>query len=402
MNDQHLMFDEPSASRPRPEKELTGPLHLTTSQARALGRLCDLAGLRGQSGRAGIILRNKPLIIGPSGSGKTAIVRRLCDVEDLPLLVVNTGSWIVHGAYSATPTLSIIRRFVDRHPHGCILLDEIDKACPAGAEAFSSTWALSTVTEILSLLDADGKLTPCGWTSGLLDRLSQAYLLVGAGAWQSHAAAARAENGSDAASGYAGKVTSDAGVPEELLFRFNPRLIEISPPSGKDLSQAIRRIHVELSLPELSGTDETRLVKEAMSANCGMRWIEQYLADLLIQFPRAREKRAPVEEIKVDKIHLTRTEFAAKLDKAIGLMETTQKTVWDLQAKTRVAQQIALHAPAREKKNHPEPKDLEDLIGKLEKLAPALQYGTCTSRAERDRVEEELHVHGTDLLESLK
>jgi SpoVK/Ycf46/Vps4 family AAA+-type ATPase len=307
MNDDlDLILDEPSSCRSEPESEPTGPRHLTGSQAAALRQLSDLAALRGQPGRGGISLRNKPLLIGPSGSGKTAVVRRVCDLEKLPLLVVNAGSWIVRGALTAGSTLSTIVRFVRQHPEGCVLIDEIDKSCPSGATMFSQSWALSVFTEIISLLDCEGKLQTCGWDTADIRRLNQSYVIIGAGAWQAHSVAARKDSPEDGAGCYASKVVAEAGIPEEILYRFNARLIELTAPGRKDISMAINRVRSELALPALASVDQERLVENAARSNVGIRWIEQYLADLLIQNPRAREKIEAVPAKKSDRLKLSR------------------------------------------------------------------------------------------------
>jgi hypothetical protein len=404
MNESDRILDEPSSFAAEEEKELTGPRHLTGSQAAALRQLSDLVGLRGQSERAGIRLRNKPLVVGPSGSGKTAVIRRLCDTEELPLLVVNAGAWIVYGAHTAAHTLTLVRRFVESHPHGCILIDEIDKACPSGAETFRHNWSLGVFTEVVSLCDADGKLETCGWTPELIKRLTQSYFLVGAGAWQAHAVSARkpaASDGTDAS--YAQKIIAEAGIPEEILFRFNSRLIEITPPTRKDLALSLRRIHSELALPPLSPSDESRLLEEAVGSHCGMRWVEQYLADLLIRHPQSREKvEKPKAKKASDKIKVGRREFHQQLGKGVELMEAAQKTIRELEIKLLLQREVALHAPPDQRKDLLDPKELATFVDDLHKFAPALFFGTSTSLSQRHLRETELSVHGATLLKTLE
>ena len=236
MNETDFLFDEPSSPQAAAtaDKEWLGPRHLTSSQAAALNCLAGMARLRGQADRGGVRLRNKALIVGPSASGKSALVRRLADLEDLPLLVIQCGVWTPEGAaVGAGPhTLSIIRRFVQMHPTGCIFLDEIDKVCPR--DAFSSSWALGSFSEVVSLLDADAKLETSGWRPDQIRRLNS-HLLVAAGTWQIHAASKISGKNDD---GYVDRIIAQAGIPDEIRLRFHPRLVELKPPTVKDLCLA--------------------------------------------------------------------------------------------------------------------------------------------------------------------
>ena len=186
-----LISNEPSSFQPAGETEPTGPRHLTGSQASALIKLSNLVQLQGQPECAGVLPRTKPLLIGPSGSGKTAVVRRLADLEKLPLLAINCGSWIVFGAYTSPHTLTVLRRFVRENSRGCIMLDEVDKVCPSSGNGHLNGWGLSVFTEVISFLDADSKLSGCGWTSADIEKLRASFFVCGAGAWQIQAAAAR-------------------------------------------------------------------------------------------------------------------------------------------------------------------------------------------------------------------
>ncbi len=231
------------------EREPTGPRHLTKSQAAALSVLSELYQLQGQPERGGIVPRNKPLLVGPSGVGKTAVVRRLCDLEKADLLVVNAGSWIPFGASTHPHTLTVIRNFVAVRGRACLMIDEIDKACPHQGNAFAHSWSLGVFTEIVSLLDADLKLTTAGWSREHIDHFKRSNFVVGAGTWQK----LTAKEGTDA-SGPA-PAPKDYEIPEEILFRFNPALIRLRPPEPDDYAHAIRRIRESLELPALDSAE---------------------------------------------------------------------------------------------------------------------------------------------------
>ncbi len=400
MKNTDMLFDEPSASQPEKEREWSGPRHLTSSQAKALNRLADLARLRGQPDRSGITLRNKPLLLGPSGSGKTALVRRLCDLEQLPLLIVNGGGWIPYGASNGPHTLTLIRRFVENNAGGGIIfVDEIDKSCPTGASTFNHSWALGVFSEILTLLDGDSKLSTAAWRQEHVQCLGS-FFIIGAGAWQSHASATR-RNGAQREQGYADKVVEQAGIPEEILYRFNATLLEIGLPSRKDFAQAVRRVHTELGVPPLSAADEEKALDAAIRSNCGMRWVEEYLAELLIRVPQATAKPVKTKATASDKISITRTEFNQRMASALEAMESTRRSAKGLEVKLRLALQIARSTTPDLQKNFLDPEQIKGLIEALEKARSGLRYGTSVSQKQRLLRETEFQVHGTDLLSLL-
>ncbi len=384
-----------NATNGSPQVESEGPRHLTSSQAAALRRLSDLASLQGIGEKAGIAVRNKPLLIGPSGSGKSAIARRLAMLEGLPLLTINAGTWIVYGAYTTPHTLTVIRRFIRDHPQSILLIDEIDKIVPA-AGAYSHHWSLSVFSEALGILDCDQKLAVSGWKDSDIQRLKSSCFVIGAGAWQLQAAAARAEGNT----GYADQVIENAGIPEEVLFRFNARLVEIRPPTAKDFRSGIRRLRNEMSLPALPQGDEETLINDAVESNRGMRWLEQYTADLLITNGPDREEQRPTEEapeFKKGKLQITKAAYHEKLTAAMEIISTLMRTTFEATVKVRLAQAITTQTAAEDKKFLP-PEEFNPLVAALEAFAPALTIGTSISDAERFRRETELHVHGHHLL----
>jgi hypothetical protein len=391
-----LIDNEPSSFKPVVENEPTGPRHLTGSQAAALTKLSNLIQLQGQTERAGVLPRTKPLLIGPSGAGKTAVVRRLADLEKIPLLAVNCGSWIVFGAYTTPHTLTIIRRFVRDNPRGCVMLDEVDKVCPSSTGGYMNVWSLSVFTEVISFLDADSKLSGCGWTSAEIEKLRTAFFVCGAGAWQVRAAVARKQGGD-----YADAVRLDTGIPEEIFFRFNARILEIASPTAKDFQGALRRIHAELSLPPLDAQQEARLVESAVASNHGMRWIEQFLADVLIATPQARSQPSAPEKPAVEKLRISRCDFEQRLQKGIDLMENMQLLLSNFRVRLNLAKLICEQRGKDPGEIHLEPEVFAELLRNLADFGPALTFGTAISQAERYRRETELSVHGHTLLKSV-
>jgi hypothetical protein len=383
------------------EVEPDGPRHLTASQGAALRRLADLISLQGLPEKAGVAVRNKPLMVGPSGTGKTALVRRLASLERLPLLVINAASWIVYGATTTPHTLTVVRRFVSSNPRSIIFIDELDKIAH-GEATFSHPWSSAVLAEILATLDADKKLGACGWKDSDIEHLRKSCFVCGAGAWQLHAAQARQEKNLS----YADRILEEAGIPEEVLFRFNSSLVEIRPPKESDFRAAIRRIRGELSLPNLPATEETCLVGEALQSHRGMRWVEQYLADLLIAHPSLCEIPEDMVNAEGDKsselkLQISRADYNVRLEGALKLMTDLQRPVLELSTKMRLAQQIVAQTPPDEKPPVPAA-DYQLLVESIENFCPSLAFGTSFSPAQRHRRETEMHVHGMEVIHYLE
>jgi hypothetical protein len=400
MNEPEFLFDEPSAPKAETEKEWIGPRHLTASQAAALSRLADLARLRGQPDRGGITLRNKPLIVGPSGCGKTALVRRLCDLEELPLLVVNSANWVPQGAaISAGPqTLSLIRRFVQTNPVGCVMLDEIDKCCP-GKSTFDSSWSLGVFSEILALCDADGKLQTSGWGGEQIGRLRE-FVVVGAGAWTKHVAK-KGESESPGDEGYVNRIVEQAGIPDEILLRFHPQIVEITSPSAKDLALAVRRIRADLSLPALTGEEEARLGEQGARSRHGMRWAEAYLAELLIRSPQSRKEKPTPAKPAPRGTTISRQDANQKMGAMLELLDTLRKPLKELQVKLNLARVIAVNSSEDQRKNFLSPSELNSLLTEIRGVFAGLAYGLSATEDERLRRETQVNVHGHVLVKTL-
>jgi hypothetical protein len=317
---------EPSLVEPDVRADPQGPRHLTESQAKAFSELCALAKLCGdREAYGGFVPRAKPLLMGPSGAGKTALVTRVCDSQEFPLLVINSGSWIVVGAKAEPYTLHVIRRFVRQNPKGCIFLDEIDKCCPSGDRAWTSEWNLGTTTELLALLDGDQRLLTSGWTREDVGRLRN-YMIIGAGAWQRMAK-------NDGTLAHVKRMIDDPGIPQEVTYRFNSRLIVVQPPNRKDFEKAFERVHSDLGLPQPSDDEIKGLVDAALEARCGLRWVEQYVSDLLALHPQLRRKPEPVAAPKKEVRVIPAWEKREEVANLYRLLESAEPSIAYLQAR---------------------------------------------------------------------
>ena len=319
---------EPSLVETENKPDAGGPRHLTESQSKAfleLAALCQLAGHGEVYG--GFAPRTKPLLLGPSGAGKSALVGRLADTTGLPLLRINAGSWVVYSARGTPYTLDVIRKFVCAHPRGIILLDEIDKCVPSGQKTTHSDWDLSVFTELLSLYDACPRLLMSGWQKPHVDRL-KSHFLIGAGAWQKQIAKAVANHSS-----HAEEVSKDFGIPSELAYRFNARPIVLELPNQTDFAAAIQRVHADLGLEKIPQSKIDELVTKAVDARCGLRWLEQYVSDLLSARPHLRRHTtpSPAEPSKPSKTPTSLADYKSHQEHFFELLREAEHVVAHIQ-----------------------------------------------------------------------
>ncbi len=262
-------------------------IELTESQTKALGSLEVLSDMKfsGKTEVAGIATRPIPLLVGASGSGKTALVREFARRCRLPLFSVNVNSWIPIGAKFDDYTLTAIRKFVQTNGVGIIFIDEINKLRTSHTE---SGWFMSILNEVIALLDGDDRLRQAGFDAQQIAHLKN-FLIIGAGAWQEEWVGCR----SQATLGFAGREegeTTDAAafleaikrndvIPQELLYRFNERLILLEAPTEGELAARIIAIRAELTHDaqcDLDSDAVRSLVRDAIRSGCPMRWLEAF------------------------------------------------------------------------------------------------------------------------------
>ena len=254
---------------PAPEEKVS--LTLTESQQTVYDQLAYAIWLRGSPLETvgQVWSRPFPLLMGTSGSGKTTVVRRLAVDQNLPILILDSGGWIVEGAARQPSTLTWIRNQVEHAPRGIIFIDELDKFSAAG------DWCKHIQQELMALLD--GRLDSYEWSPEIIQRLKK-WIIIGAGTWQGlvkneSMGFLPKQNSAES------KIREQADIPEELLARFNSCWLYVAPPSRVDIRNALIRIHNEMNhaIPEnLEG-----LVTDAVSSGQNMRWLERYLSDLL-------------------------------------------------------------------------------------------------------------------------
>lgn len=260
---------------------------LTSAQERALEQLAHYGVLHtfGLHEVEGIATRPYPLVIGPSGCGKTHLVKELARQMRRPFFSLNIHNWIVRGARNDQQiSLDQLAAFVRSNDDGVILIDEVNKL--TSAQAGDNAWTASVLSEIIALLDMDERLDAMG-LEGLRGKLRSNFLLVGAAAFQDEWNKSKSPSIGFVANGANGIVTvefekavrAQKFVPDELLYRFNDRLVLLTPPTPEEFAARIAGLRSALGLPALLPEETNRLAAEAVASGKMMRWLEAYAAD---------------------------------------------------------------------------------------------------------------------------
>lgn len=260
--------------------------HYTESQKRALHLLRGYARMYFERPEFyGVRLRAQPLLIGPSGVGKTQLVRDLATELQLPLIRFSSGDWLPTGTRNDSPTLLAIRQFVDTHARGIIHLDELDKY-RAGE---TTTWGLSVLTDIFSLLDRQ----PASWTPLLTAKLRHRFLVVGSGTFQDLWDSKEREVGFGSETTH--QTSSDERlvrrlrkarlIPPELINRFAEPWILIEPYTAADFARLRRAYGLPTAALDPSLAAESGTNFRAIESALGRFVIQQILAETPTNIP---------------------------------------------------------------------------------------------------------------------
>ncbi len=331
--------------------------YLTTAQKKGLTTLVDcgrLFKIMGRQCQGGFAPKLWKLIIGQTGSGKTNLAYQLAKRMQWELLIIDCGSWIPHGALAKPATLQTVRDFVRANDEGVIFCDEICKAVPSGS---SSSWSLGVFSEVLSFLDGQKHLLGHEWTERDLDKFRHKFFVIGGGAFQSAFKNSKAnarkgslgfqKSASKTREGYSEEIYESDLIPDEVLTRFSATHIHLTTPTEGDIREAVRRFHGEMDIA--IDRDMDGLVGEAMESKAGMRWVEDYIASVLMAHP---DKAKPPEESSKEEADNIRDLFGPNLyhnvnraNDACGALRTSLGKLWGELAKNEYP--LKHHSDAR-------------------------------------------------------
>ncbi len=169
------------------------------------------------------------------------------------------------------------------------MIDELCKMLPQKEGLSVSGWNLSVWAECIGLLESDARLLAHDWSEDDVERLRRHVFILAGGAFQLaleevREASTRGSLGFVPGGGPKGTHAQAVAryLPEEILSRFADPII-LLPPSRKDFADAIERIHSTLNVPQRRPLES--LLDEAIAAGGGMRWVEHYLCQLLVDHP---------------------------------------------------------------------------------------------------------------------
>jgi len=260
-----------------PRRVSSKDIWLTISQRAAMNVLDGFWRLKllGKERVAGISVRPYPLIIAPSGTGKTALVRAFAERRGVTFVPLDSGAWILNGAYTKPNTLTMLRDYVNKSGGGVLLIDELDKfSCNLG------DWWRGVQQEVYSLLD--GRLQ---WSPQEIKKLRENWLIVGCATFQEMHRRQEKHLGFMVPSkedGIQTELHRQVEIPEELIARFNCEHIHLAPPSEADFRDRIAAIHAELDQPDLPEAEMNAIVAQALQSRQNARWLEVYAGRLLM------------------------------------------------------------------------------------------------------------------------
>ena len=230
---------------------------------------------RVKSSLGGYSLR-PPLVIGPSGAGKTMVLRVIGALRNMPLLLLDTSSWLPIGAHAQPATLQVIADFVLAHPEGIIAVDEVDKFGGSDSEG----WWRSIRGEAMMVIER--RVDTFNWHSLIKDTFMQRFFIIGLGTWQElhrQTPAIGFAKGIQKAPGF-DELRQSKAIPEELLARF-AEPIHLNPPNARDFEEAIRRILTEAGAAADS-QEIKHLCEMAMASGKHTRWLQDFAASQIL------------------------------------------------------------------------------------------------------------------------
>ncbi len=225
--------------------------------------------------------RLNPLVAGPTGAGKTFIIESVAKKLGAVFLKVSFGDWVPIGAHEVQPTMKLIFTQLEEHPRVLLLLDEL---CKFRVD-YAGGWSRSVATDLWQLLDrspgavsfSDRAMQGHDWKALMQERL----WIVGAGTWQ-HVQKSPATMGFNRSHGTTlqERIVADGQVPDELLLRFNPQLLQLRYP----LPSETAGIYDRAGITALAESMGEKLSPESHDwSRGGMRSLEDLSTTLLLK-----------------------------------------------------------------------------------------------------------------------
>ena len=257
--------------------------------------------------------RTNVLLVGSTGAGKTYLCRRLAAELGLPLLDLEYANWVVTGAGTrgGTHTLRLAYAFVQRHAHGILMLDEVDKI---GTDQETSDWTRSVHLEVFSLLDrrtlagvieaTDPEGLPRFRMTAeeIQARLVRGHLIVGAGAWQHvwrKTPLVGFSGGEDRTVELPTYKELIQRIRPEILNRFNSKLLFLPPLSRLDyqllLEETLRSLPANFR--PLIREAALATLDEAVETQKGFRWVEELVAQAIRIVRTSEPKKTLGQEV---------------------------------------------------------------------------------------------------------
>jgi hypothetical protein len=235
-------------------------------------------------------------LVGISGSGKTAVIKEAAARESLPLFSHTLPAWIITGARSE-PTLSTLSSWLQANPEGGVInIDEIEKI-PVGKEEHNHSWFTAVRTEIVKLLDYDLQGFE-SYYNPLLAQILNRCVFVVSGNFQklyqdqisreAHLSSSSVESDDwllwrelqNLLPVTIQDIKEGKYLPDELLTRFSPNLVEVRPPTIEEISGYLASIDFKAGVYR-SDVSIMEHAKEVFLSGQGFRGLENYVYTLL-------------------------------------------------------------------------------------------------------------------------
>lgn len=232
--------------------------------------------------------RLTPLIIGPSGIGKSTVVREVAKEFGFPYMRLTASNWTPAGVKDIVPTLLRVHQFISENDQGILAYDELDKVP-------GDSWGKHCLGELFDLLDRSPSqpVKNVEWSSDILQKLKHDFWMVGAGTWQqawretskSKVGFGGSDDGDSIVADVRRIVRTTNVIPQELLQRFSVghHLIVLPPATATDFHDAALHFGLENFAAALKVPLDFHA---AARSGLGARWLEETMAELLLQARR--------------------------------------------------------------------------------------------------------------------